>query len=90
MFQVLKLSKFIVFAFLSALLIAEVRADSVKFVFSKENKPERIFLFPGRVSLLSLPCPITKALVGSPNDIKAEIDKIGKNRGSYSFKKMEV
>ena len=69
------------------LLIAEVRADSVKFVFSEENKPERIFLFPGRVSLLSLPCPITKALVGSPNDIKAEIDKISKTEAHILLKK---
>ena len=76
MFQTLKLSKFILFAIFYFLLIEEVKADSVKLVFFKENKPERIFLFPSRVSLLSLPCLITKALVGSPNDIKAEVDKL--------------
>ena len=86
-FQVLKLSEFILFALLSLLFIAEVKAESVKFVFSEENKPERIFLFPGRISLLSLPCPITKALVGSPNDIKAEIDKISKTEAHILLKK---
>ena len=86
-FQVLKLNEFILFSLLSLLLIAEVRAESVKFVFLKENKLETIFLFPGRVSLLSLPCPITKALVGSPNDIKAEIDKISKTEAHILLKK---
>ena len=87
MFQVLKLSEFILFALLSFLFIAEVKAESVKFVFSQENKPETIFLFPGRVSLLSLPCPIIKALVGSPNDIKAEIDTISKTEAHILLKK---
>ena len=85
MFQILRLSKLILF--LSLLFIAEIKAESVKFVFSQENKPEKIFLFPGRVSLLSLPCLITKALVGSPNDIKAEIDKINKTEAHILLKK---
>ena len=87
MFQVLKLSEFILFALLSLLFIAEVKAESMKFVFSQENKPETIFLFPGRVSLLNLPCPITKALVGSPNDIKVEIDRISKTDAHILLKK---
>ena len=87
MFQIWKLSKFIVFAFLSALLIVEAKADSVKFVFSEENKPERIFLFPGRVSLLKLPCSITKALIGSPNDIKTEVDKLNPEETHILLKK---
>ena len=54
----------------------EVRAESVKFVFVEEKKPKTIFLFPGRASLLNLPCLITKAIVGSPNDIKVEVDQL--------------
>ena len=73
----LKLNKlFYLFIFLfSSFFIKEGRADSVQFVFVEEKKPKTIFLFPGRASLLSFPCPVTKALVGSPEDIKAEIDK---------------
>ena len=83
MFQKLKLSKkksrllfwiFILFA--SSLFVKEARPESVKFILSSEKKPESLFLFPGRVSLLSLPCPITKAITGSSNDIKVEIDKL--------------
>ena len=59
----------------------------MQFVFSEERKPKAIFLFPGRVSLLSLPCPITKALVGSPNDIKAEVDKISQTEAHILLKK---
>ena len=51
-------------------------AESVKFVFAEEDKATKVFLYPGRVSLLSLPCPITKALVGSPKDIKVELDSL--------------
>ena len=87
MFQALSLSKFILFFLLSALFIAEGKTDSVKFVFSEENKHKIIFLFPGRVSLLSLPCPITKALVGSPNDIKVDVDKISQTEAHILLKK---
>ena len=52
------------------------KAENVKFIFVEENKATRIFLFPGRISLLELPCPITKALLGSPKDIKAEVDNL--------------
>ena len=70
----LKLSKFIFLLFIY--FIGTVRAESVKFLIASEKKPTTLYLFPGRVSLLNLPCPITKALVGSPNDIKTEIDKL--------------
>ena len=62
--------------FFSAFAVKQAQAESVRFILASENKPESLFLFPGRASLLSLPCPITKALVGSSNDIKAEVDKI--------------
>ena len=65
----------------------EGKAESVRFVFSQENKPEQIYLFPGRASLLSLPCPITKALIGSPEDIKAEVDKINRTDAHILLKK---
>ena len=83
----LRLSEFMLLVFLSALFIVEVRAESVQFVFSKESKPERIYLFPGRASLLSLPCPVTKALIGSPEDIKAEVDKINPEDAHILLKK---
>ena len=57
------------------LFVREARPQGVKFILSSEKEAETLFLFPGRVSLLSLPCPITKALTGSPGDIKAEIDR---------------
>ena len=50
------------------------KTENVKFLFAKENKATRIYLYPARISLLELPCTITKALQGSPNDIKLEID----------------
>ena len=75
------------FLFLLAFFAKEAKADSVKFVFSEENKPERIFLFPGRVSLLKLPCSITKALIGSPNDIKTEVDKLNPEETHILLKK---
>ena len=87
MYQKLKLSKmrlkkkvrlFIWILVLSSclFLVKEAPPESVKFILSSEKKPETLFLFPGRVSLLNLPCAITKAIIGSPNDIKAEIDKL--------------
>ena len=57
------------------LFVKEASPEGVKFILSSEKEAETLFLFPGRVSLLSLPCPITKALTGSPSDIKAEIDR---------------
>ena len=74
--QMLKLSELIFL--LSFFLIEKGIAESSQFVFVEEKKPKTLFLFPGRVSLLNLPCQITKALIGSPEDIKAEIDKINK------------
>ncbi|MDE0092368.1 MAG: hypothetical protein OXN83_03670 [Oligoflexia bacterium] len=86
MYQNLKLNKllfslfvfsFLIFGFFnfSAFFIKKASAKS-SIIFIKENKPARIFLYPGRVSLLTLPCPINKALLGSPKDIKAEIDNL--------------
>ena len=69
----LKSSKLIFLILFS--LSLEARTESVKFLIASEKKAETLFLFPGRVSLLNLPCPVTKALVGSPKDIKAEVDK---------------
>ena len=76
----LKLNKLTLFFFLtlplSFLSERKAEAQSVKFLVASEDRPTTLFLFPGRVSLLSLPCPVTKALVSSPKDIKAEIDKL--------------
>ena len=80
MFQMLRSNKLVCFFgllfSLSAFSVATGKAEGARFILAKEGKPETLFLFPGRASLLSLPCSITKALVGSPNDIKAEVDKI--------------
>ena len=59
----------------------------MQFVFVEEKKPKTIFLFPGRASLLSLPCPVTKALIGSPEDMKAEIDKLNPKEAHILLKK---
>ena len=75
-----------VFLFLTC-FIKTAGAQSAQFVFIEEKKPKTIFLFPGQVSLLTLPCQITKALVGSPNDIKVEIDKINKKELHILLKK---
>ena len=85
----LKLNKpsFLFIFLFSFFFIKEGRADSVQFVFVEEKKPKTIFLFPGRASLLSFPCPVTKALVGSPEDIKAEIDKINPTDAHILLKK---
>ena len=79
------LSKFI-FTFLCSFSFMK-ETESVRFVFVEENRPEKIFLFAGRASLLSLPCPITKALIGSPEDIKAEVDKINRTDAHILLKK---
>ena len=90
-FQMLKLNNFIVFLFLalpiSFLSERKAEAQSVKFLVASEERPTTLFLFPGRVSLLSLPCPVTKALTGSPNDIKAEIDKLSPTDAHILLKK---
>ena len=65
----------------------EGRAESVHFLFAREDNLETIFLFPGRVSLLSFPCSITKAIVGSPNDIKTEVDKFNPKEVHILLKK---
>ena len=87
----LRSSKFILSFFLALLVFLffekEVRAESVRFIVASEKKPETLFLFPGRVSLLNLPCPITKALVGSPNDIKTEVDKLSPTDAHILLKK---
>ncbi len=72
----LKLNNFIYVILLLIGDISKSGAEDVKFVFSKEKKLETVFLFPGRVSLFNLPCSVTKALIGSPNDIKVEVDKL--------------
>ena len=64
------------FSLLFSLSAVAGRTEGAKFILAEEGKLETLFLFPGRASLLSLPCSITKALAGSPNDIKAEVDKI--------------
>ena len=89
MYQELKLSKlFICFSLLFPLFLSRtVSSESVKFILASEKKPETLFLFPGRVSLLSLPCPITKAIAGSPNDIKTEIDKFNPNEAHILLRK---
>lgn len=87
MLQVLRLNKlFFIFLF-SFFHIEEGKAESVRFAFVEENRPEKIYLFPGRASLLNLPCPITKALIGSPEDIKAEVDKINPTDAHILLKK---
>ena len=63
------------------------QAENVKFLFVEEKKRERVFLFPGRVSLLKLPCSITKAVTGSPKDIKTEVDKLNKKEVHILLKK---
>ena len=85
----LKLNKLsLLFLFLLSFFFEEKgRAESVRFVFLEENKPERIYLFPGRASLLSLPCPVSKALIGSPEDIKAEVDKLNLKEAHILLKK---
>ena len=89
LFQMLKLNKLsLLFLFLLSLFfVKKGRAESVRFLFSEENKSERIYLFPGRASLLSLPCQITKALIGSPEDIKAEVDKLNMTEAHILLKK---
>ena len=86
MLRLNKLSFIFIFLF-SFFFIEKSEAESVQFVFTEEKKPKTIFLFPGRASLLNLPCPITKALVGSPNDIKAEIDKLNPTDAHILLKK---
>ena len=85
MSQILKLNK-LVFIF-SFIFMENGKAESVLFFFVEEKKPETVFLFPGRISLLSLPCPITKALIGAPEDIKAEVDKVNKKELHILLKK---
>ena len=86
MSKVLKLNKF-VFLLLFSFFGKEAKTESVKFLVASEEKPVTLFLFPGRVSLLSLPCPITKALTGSPNDIKAEVDELSPKDAHILLKK---
>ena len=76
---------FAVFALLS--FFSEGKAESVKFLIASEKRPATLYLFPGRVSLLNLPCPVTKALIGSPKDIKAEIDKLNPSDAHILLKK---
>ena len=92
-FQTLRLNKlrkikflyFLCFVFLS--FFSDGKAESVKFLIAEENSPATLYLFPGRISLLNLPCPVTKALVGSPKDIKAEIDKLNPRDAHILLKK---
>lgn len=86
MLKVLKSNKF-VFLLLFFFFGKEAKAESVKFLVASEERPVTLFLFPGRVSLLSLPCPITKALTGSPNDIKAEVDDLSPKDAHILLKK---
>ena len=86
-FQILKSNK-LIFLF-SLFFIEKGSAESVQFVFVEEKKPKILFLFPGRVSLLTLPCSITKALLGSPEDIKAEIDKHNKKEVHILLRKWQ-
>ncbi len=85
-YQILKLNR-VFLPLLCVFALSKVNAESVKFIFTSEKTVENVFLFPGRISLLHLPCLITKALVGSPNDIKAEIDKLNKREAHLLLKK---
>lgn len=76
MYLKLKLNSFIYVILLFIGGISKSSAESVKFIFSNEKTLETVSLFPGRISLFNLPCSITKALTGSPNDIKVEVDKL--------------
>ena len=88
MFQVLKLNKFILFSLVVfSFFTVKAKTESVKFLIASEERPASLFLFPGRVSLLNLPCLVTKALVGSPKDIKAEIDKLNPTDAHILLKK---
>ena len=95
MYRTLKLNKIaFIFIILSSFISIRIsrawkikRAESVKFLFVEEKKPEVIFLFSGRVSLLSLPCSIKKALLGSPKDIKAEVDSLNSKEIHILLKK---
>ena len=86
-YQVLRLNKLLFIVLFSFSFMEEGETESVQFVFVEEKKPKTIFLFPGRASLLSLPCPVTKALVGSPEDIKAEVDKLNPTDAHILLKK---
>ena len=84
----LKLNKFIFFPLLlSFSWPGKAKTESVKFLIAEEKRPATLFLFPGRVSLLNLPCIVTKALVGSPKDVKAEIDKLSPTDAHILLKK---
>lgn len=87
MFQALRLSKLFFILLVSFFQIKEGKAESVRFAFVEENRPEKVYLFPGRASLLNLPCSVTKALIGSPEDIKAEVDKINQRDAHILLKK---
>ena len=88
MSKVLRSNKFILFSLLFFLFFKEEsRAESVRFLIASEERPVTLFLFPGRVSLLSLPCVITKALTGSPNDIKTEVDELSPKDAHILLKK---
>ena len=63
------------------------RGSEGKLLIAFEEKPATLYLFPGRVSLLNLPCSVTKALIGSPKDIKAEIDKLSPTDAHILLKK---
>ena len=88
LFKFLKLTLFVFICFsLSAFFVKKAKAESSKFLFMEENKATRLFLYPARISLLSLPCPITKALLGSPKDIKVKTDDLNPNEISLLLKK---
>ncbi|MDE0151966.1 MAG: hypothetical protein OXK80_05685 [Bdellovibrionales bacterium] len=86
MYRILRLNRAILFL-LCFFALFKANSESVKFIFTSEKTVENVFLFPGRISLLHLPCPITKALVGSPNDIKAEVDKLNQTEAHLLLKK---
>ena len=85
----LKLCFYLAVALFSSFSVRAKENKSVQFIFSSEKTIKDILLFPGRVSLLKLPCLITKALVGSPNDIKAEIDKLQPTEAHLLLKKWQ-
>ena len=84
----LKLNKWIFLLFVFSIKTA--KAESTHFIFVEEKKPRDIFLFAGRASLLKLPCEITKAIAGSPEDIKIEVDKINKSELHLLLKKWKA
>ena len=88
-FQILKSNKLIFIFLFFIFFLKTANTKSTQLIFVEEKKLKTLFLFPGRVSLLTLPCPITKALLGSAEDIKAEVDKHNKREVHILLRKWQ-